>query len=340
MKMITHFSLGLMVASFFQRVVKLSTLGTPLMAIGGIAGLLPDFIDFKFWKFMEKYDYVVDPDPNNPDPSKMAETIAEAIDKAYETGKPLRLKLHTMQLGPDHWRQYQVEFLTEERKIRVKIGPVVNTGKIPYPETELPDEKAIGEAETKHEFVKLYPKPTVIDIFTGPSFKLKKVEDKIELHFIPFHREWSHSFTAGAVFGLIVALIWDLQLGLMFMLAFFSHVLSDQLGFLGCNLLPPITKERTPGFGLAESGNPVANFSTVYTAWMTILWNLNRFSDEPVIFMSPYLYFSLLVFLPVAVIIIGYKIYKWKFKPPEEPIEEKKMKELMEEKEEPFVEGD
>lgn len=337
--MITHFSLGLAVASFFKEVVLKSTMGVPLLALGGAFALLPDFLDFKFWKFMEKYDYVADPDPNDPDPKMIAETIAKAIDDAYESGRMVRVKLHTMQLGFDHWRQYQVEFDQQGRKIRVRIGPVVSTGKVPYPETEPPKEKAVGEAETKHPFLKIYPKPTVIDIFTGPSMGFKREGDIVKIHFIPFHREWSHSFTVGALLGAIVALIGGMSLGLMAMIAFWSHVVSDQVGFLGCNLFWPFTKERTPGFKLAESAHPAANFSTVWASITTVIWNINRYAEQQIIFMDPSRYFTMIVFLPPALIIGATSIYYRKIGRPVRTALELEAEEALTEEEGPFKEG-
>ena len=329
--MITHFTLGFMVASFFTSLVVKSELGVPLMVLGGVMGLLPDFLDFKFWKFFEKWDYVVDPDPANPDPKRIAEVVAKAIDEAYEKGE-VRVKLHTIQLGFDHWRRYSVEFNSEEKKIVVRIGAIVNTGKMPYPETDL---NLVGEAKTKHPFIKTYPKPTEIDIFTGPSFAFKRKGDKVEAVFIPWHREWSHSFTVGALIAGVIALILGWKIGLMSMLAYWSHVISDHFSFMGSNLLWPITKERTPGFGLAESGDPTANFTTVYVATTIILKNLDTKNLIP---LTPLKYYLLITILPAATLITLTIIYRRKTGKPETR-QEAAAREALQEEETPFKEG-
>ena len=125
---------------------------------------------------------------------------------------------------------------------------------------------------------------------------------------MPWHRAWSHSFTLAALLGLITGvLLGSVQAGLVAFLGLSAHVVEDQLGYLGSNLLWPITRGRSAGARLLHSGDAIPNFLAVWTALALILFNLDRFSApvsnrEPLF--DPLIYFSTTVFLP-ALILIG-----------------------------------
>jgi hypothetical protein len=74
-----------------------------------------------------------------------------------------------------------------------------------------------------------------------------------------------------------------LWLALVTGLGFLGHVLGDQLGFMGSNLFYPFTRRRTKGLKLIHSGDGMPNFLTVWTALMLILFNLDRFSVQPML---------------------------------------------------------
>jgi hypothetical protein len=84
-----------------------------------------------------------------------------------------------------------------------------------------------------------------------------------------------------------------------------AHIAEDQLGFLGSNLFWPLTKQRFDGLKLIHSGDAVPNFFAVWTMLILILFNLDRFSPQPVI--NPVTYFGL-AWLP-ALVLLGYYIY-------------------------------
>jgi len=86
-KGIAHFISGVAVASFFPEAVHLAADNlSQILVLGGIFGILPDTLDFKLVRFLERSDVEIDPDPHRPDPQAMAETVAAAIDRARETG--------------------------------------------------------------------------------------------------------------------------------------------------------------------------------------------------------------------------------------------------------------
>ena len=78
MKGITHFVSGVAIATFFPYVVQQGASGGVLPVLGGIGGILPDTLDFKFARYFERYDDEIDPDADHPDPREIAERVAAA----------------------------------------------------------------------------------------------------------------------------------------------------------------------------------------------------------------------------------------------------------------------
>ncbi len=303
MKGIAHFVSGIAAATFIPGVVEQAASGSLLPALGGIFGLLPDTLDFKFARYFERAEDV-DPDPRHPDPQMIANRIAEAIDRAYKRNQPVRVRLHTMKLGVDLWRQYAVRFDTERGEVTVRIGPTVNTAQMPYSASEI---EGLGEARAKVEapLRYTYGDEIKIDIFGGPSFALKRTGDRVEIEFLPWHRAWSHSLVLAAFLGLAGGLLFNASVGLVIFAGMAVHILEDQLGYMGSNLFWPLTDSRTGGLRLIHSGDPIPNFVTVWTALVLILFNLDRFSGQAPFFEpATYLLFALAV--PVSAFLMIY----------------------------------
>ncbi len=277
MKGIAHFAAGVAVASCFPEAVKAGAAGNPLYFIlGGMFGLLPDTLDFKFYRYFFRHDIEVAPDPNRLDPQMIADAVALAVRRAYESGRAVNLKLDTIRLGADLWRQYSVKFDVPERKVVVTCGPIVNTGQSPVPGTE-PEKKKEREASAPLSCgIKLdYEATTTVDIFDGPMFTMKATGDgRVSPVFIPWHREWSHSLVIGLLFALAGVLAWGPAAGLVIFGAYAAHALVDHLGFLGCNLFYPFHSGRREGFKLLHSDQALPNFAIVWVSCMLIFWNL------------------------------------------------------------------
>ena len=144
-------------------------------------------------------------------------------------------------------------------------------------------------------------------IFSGPDFEFIPEEGKVDVQFIPWHRRWSHSFTVGLLFAPLGYLIYGFNTAgfyaaLIIALAFASHVLTDQLGYMGSNLFYPFTKKRTPGLKIAHSNRVIPNMFTNYIAITVIIWNLNAFSPEHAFNMPWYQYFIEVTILPLLVL--------------------------------------
>ncbi|MGD1993531.1 MAG: metal-dependent hydrolase [Anaerolineae bacterium] len=310
MKGIAHFITGVAIATFFPEVIRRAADGSLLPMLGGIAGILPDTLDFKLARYFERYDVEIDPGLE-PDAQQIAEGLVSAMRRAYETDTPQSVVLHTIRLGADLWRQYVVRFAPQENEVAVRIGPIVNTGQVPFPGSE-PEGAQEVRVKVGVPMIHTYDAENPVDIFSGPSFKFERREDRLHVHFLDWHRRWSHSLTLAAALGLgaagAAALIdWlaqrtitqtPLWAGLVVGLGFAGHVLEDQLGFMGSNLFYPFTRERKIGLQLLRSGDALPNFLTVWLAVALILFNLDRFSATPIL--DPPLFLLLAVALPLV----------------------------------------
>ena len=79
MKGITHFVTGVAIATFFPEVVQQAAGGSLMPMLGGIGGILPDTLDFRFARYLERYDVEIDPG---------AEPDAQAIVRLTCSGAP------------------------------------------------------------------------------------------------------------------------------------------------------------------------------------------------------------------------------------------------------------
>ena len=284
MKGFSHFMSGVAVASFGPWAVDAALRGDPtFFVLGGACGLLPDTLDFKFYRFFYKHDVYVSPDPKDPDPRKIAGEVARAVAIGVREKRPVRLKLGTVRLGADFWRRYRVAFDNVAREVVCRLGPVVNTGQVPVEGTE--DPGAVGRAPLPAPVVQTYDADLVADIFDGPSVGfVPRADGGFDLEFLPWHREWSHALTVGLFLGLLWALVsccfgaWTLAWqGLATIAGCYAvHVLEDQLGHMGSNLFWPFTRRRTSGLRLMPSGDALPNFTAVWISCVLIFWNLSR----------------------------------------------------------------
>lgn len=306
MKGISHFLAGVAAATFVPGVVANAVNGSFLIALGGFFGILPDTLDFKFARYFEKAE-AIDPDPANPDAQAIADQIAAMIDRAAETNRQVRVQLHSLRLGSDRWRQYSVRFDSDRNEIAVRIGPIVNTSQMPIGKDDVLPYKT---AKVKAKMNYTYDGEMKVDIFSGPSFAFVPRTDNVEVQFLPWHREWSHSLTLAAALGLIVGVIGNsVQAGLVAAFAMTVHILEDQLGYLGSNLFWPFTKDRSAGLKLIHSGDAIPNFLAVWTALCLILFNLDRYS-APVqnrsIMLEPVSFLVLALIAPYAILLSIY----------------------------------
>ncbi len=311
MKGIAHFVSGVTVASFCPWAIAAAQEGNPAYFIlGAVAGILPDTIDFKFVRYFYRHDIRVEPKPDMLDPQPIADAVAQSVSAALE-GTPSTLKLSTIQMGADNWRQYRVKIDPEAGEVRVQFGPVVSTGQVPQPDT-LPDPRPVGTAKFSAPVLQSYEPIYTVDIFDGPSFKFARkearrsstiralqkndcragtVEDlpavfeegdagQVEIDFLPWHRNGSHSLTVGLLLAGIAA-FWTWHASVVIFGAYVIHIIEDQMGHMGSNLFFPFSKKRTPGLKWMRSGDAFPNFSAVWICCLLIFWNLYAAIPNP-----------------------------------------------------------
>jgi hypothetical protein len=304
-KGIAHFVTGIAVATCFPEIVHGASQSLsfgPLL--GGLAGLLPDTLDFKFVRYFGRLDDEIDPArittaAGHPDAQAMAERIAAAMNRAYETGQQVQVHLHTLKLGTDRWRQYSVAFDLARSQVVVCLGPVVTTAQVPYTGSEIPG-LAPGRATVGVPILHTYTAGTTVDCFSGPSLAFDRVaggpalspgergEDAVQVTFLPWHRAWTHSLAMALSLGAVGWLLAPVY-GLAMALAALAHLLEDQMGFLGSNLFWPFSRRRAMGLKLFHSGEALPNLLAVWISLAVILLNLDRFSGAPSIPVLPYL---------------------------------------------------
>ena len=346
MKGFTHFISGVAIASFGPWAIDAALQGNPLFFIlGGACGILPDTIDFKFYRFFYHHDVYVEPDPIDLDPQYVADEVARAVAMAYDEKRYVNLKLSSIRLGADFWQQYLVKFDNENLEVLCHYGPVVNTGQVPVEGTEQGN-PVVGRAKIKTKVIQTYDAALKVDIFDGPTLGLKPMDDgNLDVEFLPWHREWSHALTVGAFLGLLWAggaMLWaglppamaetglagmslvKANLGHLFQhyavawqgfvtiaACYGIHVVEDQLGHMGSNLFYPITKLRTPGLGWMHSGDGLPNFLAVWICCLLIFWNLYR-GQPAMTYQFSFLHLMMVgLVVPGAVFWVLRKILTW-----------------------------
>ncbi|MFZ5917008.1 MAG: metal-dependent hydrolase [Chloroflexota bacterium] len=313
MKGIAHFISGVAAASFFPAAVTAAKGGSLALALAGAFALLPDTLDFKFARYLEKLDDEIAPTEAGFDAQAIAGRVAAAMKTAFETGRPQTVQLHSLQLGSDRWRQYTVRLEPEMGEVIVRPGPVVSTAQVAYPESDHPTAR-LGRAVVGVPLVQTYDAETRIDILSGPCLRFERQGSALHVTFLPWHRRWSHSLTLAAMLGSIAWLLLGPVFGVAIGLGMAVHVLQDQLGHMGSNLWWPFSRRRTSGLRLIHSGDPLPNFATVWLALTVCLFNLDRFSASPRLPAGPYL--ALAVALPVLAMLAAYARERRKKAPP------------------------
>jgi len=278
MKGLSHFVAGLAVASCFPESVRAGAASQPaLFLLGGIAGLLPDTLDFRFVRFLYRHDMEVVPDPARPDPGMIAEAIAYAIERARLTRKPVRIKLHTIQQGAGRWQPYTVRLDTLRRRVVVAYEAPATVGSTAGGERARRGPKP-AERPVACAFTPGYEAVISVDILDGPVLKMVPAPDggPVRVEFLPWHRRWSHNLPAAALFAGVAGLGWGVSGTLIVFGAYAAHVLCDQLGFMGSALLFPFRKKRVQGLQLMHAMAPFANFGCIWACCVLIFWNLWR----------------------------------------------------------------
>ena len=324
MRGVTHYFIAAALVSLIPSVMWLAIHEKSfIIVLGAIAGILPDYIDFKIVRFLWRVDEEILPEWPFPDPERVAKKVAELIDKAWMERRTINVQFHTIKTGPNTWRRWYVYLDPDKQIVRVGIGPVQTFGGRDFPATmeDVPEDRRVGEAKFNAPLVYGYKDRTIkISILTGPMVAFTPRQDHVEVIFLPWHRYMSHSFTLAGMLSLAVLAI-ALMLGstlymaslyaLVFFVGFSSHIITDHFGYMGSNFFWPITKRRVEGFKWMESMDPYANFAAFWLSLTILFWQMNVSVDQSIQF--PWTYevlgvtislFYLVVIMVVPVILI------------------------------------
>lgn len=306
MRGVVHFVAGVAAASCFPFAVEAGANGNPLYFIlGGCCGLLPDIIDFRLTKLLYKYDVEIAPDPNDLDASMIADAVASAINHVYAIGQSIRIKLNTIRLGADVWQSYSVRLDGFTQEVTVSFGDVVSTDTSTSRENKCIDSES-AVTSVNCSIKSDYMTNVFVDVLDGPILLVEPRDDKsILVRFQPWQRVWSHSVIIALLISLIGALLWGVSAAVTIFAAMGLHIALDQMGFMGCNLLYPFTKNRTHGFGIIKSTSTSSSFIAVWTSILIIFWNLTRFSEITWFVINPLGLLSIGVLLPL----LGVKLW-------------------------------
>jgi membrane-bound metal-dependent hydrolase YbcI (DUF457 family) len=302
-KGIAHFASGLVAASFVSGVAEAAANGSLLIALGGACAMLPDWLDFKFARFLEKRDAEVAPDPITPNPQVMADAIAEQLRLAQT--HPRILQLHPTRRGIIDWLLYSVRFDVTRGDVVVTMNGVeARSHACPLDYTY---DGALDVIELGGPSLKFSARPSSP---TPPSGREAGGEGPpVRIEFLPWHRTWSHSLVLAALAGVVCGLWMGWTAGVVAALGYAVHVLEDQLGFMGSNLFWPFTRSRSDGLGLLHSGDTIPNMVTVWLSITLLLLNLDRARDIPLLPFGPYVGF--VVVLPTLLLVGMYARGKW-----------------------------
>ncbi len=273
--------IGVATTSCFPPAVAAAARGNPLyFLLGGIAALLPDTLDFKVLRYFYRHDAEVVPDPLAPDMQMIADAVAGAIDVAARNNRPFRLRLHTIRLGADRWQRYRIHLDPAGRQVTVTRAGITDTGRNPDPGPASAHESRVASFSPNLHLD--YTADTDVDIFDGPHFEMiPGPAGGVTAAFIPWHRHSTHSVTVSLLLALPAGLAWGWIAAAVTFCAHASHVLLDQLGFMGSNLFWPFTRRRTPGLKLHHAASTTPNLAAVWMAALVIYAHLALHAVPP-----------------------------------------------------------
>ena len=297
MKGIAHFASGLCAATFVPGVVEASADGALWIALAGVSAMLPDFLDFRFARFLQRRDAeIIAPCESGVAPQAAAQQIARELavqfDAAVASGRQRVIQLHPRRLGVIDWATWTVRFSGDDGRGCVQLRECTaffDASRIDYGYDGALEAGELG----------------------GPALLLAPDgSGRVRIEFLPWHRTWSHSLVLALAWGAILALAFGVIGGIVGVLGFAVHVLEDQLGYMGSNLLWPLrparAEERTRGLELLHSGDAIPNFVTVWLSLTLMLFNLDRAMPVPLLEPLPYLLGA--VVLPSATLLLRYAL--------------------------------
>jgi hypothetical protein len=296
MKGVTHYIAGIAAASCLPAVVAAAADGNPLyFMLAGLTGLLPDTLDFKCYRYFYPCRDEVIPDSRAPDAQGIADALARAVARAQADGAA-SLRLSTVRLSGDRWLPYRVTFAPARREVTVTFEQPDDDDPTAFPlafrcrEATAPlpcDILLEGDAATR------------VDILDGPIWAFRRSPGQgVHAAFIPWHRQWTHSFVCVALIAAL-ALLANGTAACVVLLAGGLHILMDQLGHMGSAIWWPFCKPRIPGLQLAHASDSWPNLAAIWLALLLLFWNLARLTPDTALYLNPIRLFVWAGFVPL-----------------------------------------
>ena len=293
MKNITHFASGLALASFVPGVMSGAAQGSALIALGGLCAMLPDTIDFKLVRYLERADAIIQPNRLSPDAQQMADAIADEMWHASSTRRARVIHLYPARRSSLEWILYKVRFDTSSGDVIVTLMTDDSEGKA-----------HVGAMDFN------YDSELSITELGSTSLRFSTSGSKIIVVFLPWHRVWTHSLLIAGILGVAMASILGVQAGIVTFLGYAIHVIEDQLGHIGSALWAPISFRRSSGAGLFHSGDAIPNITLIWLSLTLLLLNMDQTGQTPLLPIGPYLAF--VVLLPCLILISTNVSRQWK----------------------------
>lgn len=302
MKGFTHFVTGLAVTSFFPWAVQAAAEGNPFyFLLGGTCALLPDTLDFRILRYFYRHHIEVTPDPLCPDMQMVADAIALAIDRAEQ--KKIRIRLNTIRSNVDTWQRYQIHIDPRKQVLTASLEEAIDTGGNPVDGVSLSKQVASAPFHTPVSLE--YMATFSIEMFDGPHLECKPTPKGLVLiRFIPWHRAYTHSMGISTILAAAAVALGAWPAAIVGWSAHASHVLLDQLGYMGSDLLWPLSHRRFPGFKLQHASSSFWNLAAVWIAIAMLFSNIHSHAHT-VHRLPPIGYIAAVIILPLAI------LHKW-----------------------------
>jgi LexA-binding, inner membrane-associated putative hydrolase len=267
MKGIAHFASGLAAAALVPGVAERAAEGSLLIALGGLAAMLPDWLDFRFARFLSHRDIHVAPATGADAQAAAAQLLASLQDawSRARAGTTWVVQLHPLRVGVNAWVTWSLRFAESPARIEVTVGESVVWAETPGLSYGYDGALEIGE-------------------LGGPALTFAPLPaGGVSVSFLAWHRAWSHSLVLAAALGLCLAVCVSPLAGWVSGLGYAVHVLEDQLGYMGSNLFWPFTRTRGGGLRWMHSGDTLPNALTVWLSLMLVLLRLDQARATPVL---------------------------------------------------------
>lgn len=321
MKNIAHFATGLVAASFVPGVMEQAAQGSLLIALGGACAMLPDLLDFRFMRYLQRRDVNIAPDSAQPGPQPIAEQIAAQMRACVQDGRPHVVQLYPARKSAAEWVCYTVTFDVARGDVVVTMDDDDTMARVQMGSLEYPYASPLRADELGGPTLAFHPVRRGRDneeaAFNESPPTQAPGRDHVSpyngtcvrVDFLPWHRQWTHSLTIALGLGLLLGWLIGPLAGIVAALGYAAHVLVDACGYMGVNLFAPLTRRRTEGLKLYHSGDWIPNLVTVWGALTLTLLNMDHARPLPLMAVGPYLAF--VVALPSIVLAALYVRRAW-----------------------------